>query len=103
MEQQVAALIQQVVEMSDRMRQRGEAAEPARQLLEAHWNAGQMLEERMNQADAIATAETSLPGGIRPGRDKKPEAPGADGRFGFGVNGEDTGVPDSFNVDEYKK
>ena len=44
MEQQVAALIQQVMEMGERMRQSEEAAEQARQLLEAHRNACQMLE-----------------------------------------------------------
>ena len=55
----------------------------------------------MNQAEATATAETSPPGGIRPGRAQVPEAPGADdGRFGFeassarhqpeSVSGEDT-------------
>ena len=38
MEQQVAALVQQVMEMSDRLRQSEEAAEQARQLLEAHRN-----------------------------------------------------------------
>ena len=35
MEQQVAALIQQVTEMTDRLRQNEESAEQARQLLEA--------------------------------------------------------------------
>ena len=86
MEQQVAALIQQVMEMTERMSQSEEAAEQARQLLEAHRNAGQMLEERMNRAEATATAETSPAGGIGPGRAQVPEAPGADdGRFGFGA------------------
>ena len=47
MEQQVAALIQQVTEMNERMRQSEEASEQARQLLEAHRLVGQMLEERM--------------------------------------------------------
>ena len=47
------------------MRQSEEAAEQARQLLEAHRNAGQMLEEQVNRAEAIVTADTSLLGGIR--------------------------------------
>ena len=66
MEQQVAALIQQMMEMSERMRQSGEAAEQASQLLEANRNAGQMLEERLNRAEAIVTADPSLADGIRP-------------------------------------
>ena len=61
-------------------------AKQARQLLEAHMSAGQILEERMNRAEAAATAETLPAGGIRPGRRQVPEAPGADdGRFGFGA------------------
>ena len=47
------------------MRQSEEAAEQARQLLEAHRNAGQMLEEQVNRAEATVTADTSLLGGIR--------------------------------------
>ena len=86
MEQQVAALIQQVMGMKERMRQIEEAAEQARQLLEAHRNAGQVLEERLNRAQATATAYTSLAGGIGPSRAHVPEAPGADdGRFGVGA------------------
>ena len=82
MEQQVAALIQQVMEMRERMRQSEEAAEQARQLHEAHRNAGQMLEERLNRV----TADASPAVGSRPGRAQVPEAPGADdGRFGFGA------------------
>ena len=84
-EQQVAALIQQVMDLTEKMRQSEEAAEQARQLLEAHRNAGQVSEERMNRAEATATAETSTPGGIRPSSAQVPEAPGADGRFGFGA------------------
>ena len=67
MEQQVAALTQQVMEMSERLRQGEEAAEQARQLLEAHRRAGLILEERMNRAEAAATAETLSAGRIRPG------------------------------------
>ena len=52
MEQQVAVLIQQVKEMTDRLRQNEEPAEKARQLLEAHRTAGQTLEERMSQTEA---------------------------------------------------
>ena len=86
MEQQVAALIQQVMEMSERMQQSEEATEQARQLLEAHRSAGQMLEERLNGAEATATTDTSPAGGIAPGRAQVPETPGADdGRFGFGA------------------
>ena len=84
MEQQVAALIQQVMEMSERLRQSEEVAEQSRQPLEAHRSAGQILEERINRAEAVATAETLPAGGIRPDRAQVPEAPGADdGRFGF--------------------
>ena len=86
MEQQGAALIQQVMVTRERMRQSEEAAEQARQLLEAHRNAGQMLEERLNRAEATVTADTSAAGGIRPSRAQVPEPPGADdGRFGFGA------------------
>ena len=63
--EQVAAVIQQVMEMSQRMRQSEEVAEQARQLLEAHRNAGQMLEERLNRVEATATTDTSLIGGKR--------------------------------------
>ena len=65
MEQQVAALIQQVMEMCERMRQSEEAAEQARQLLEAHRTAGQMLGVRMNRTEASVTTDTSPAGGIR--------------------------------------
>ena len=70
-EQQVAALIQQVMEMNERMRQGEEAAEQARQLLETHKTAGQMLEERMNRTEASVTG-TSPAGGSRPGRHSCP-------------------------------
>ena len=74
MEQQVAALIQQVMEMSERMRQSEETAEQARQLLESPQN---------RWADAGGTNE---PNGSECGRAQVPEAPGADdGRFGFGA------------------
>ena len=123
MEQQVAALIQQVMEMSERMLQ-SSAAEQARQLLEAHRSAARML-ERLDRAEATATTDTSLAGGIRPGRAQVPEARGVDdGRFGFGAfaaryQPERASVPrtllgvtgpgcfvlgrDGFNVDESKK
>ena len=86
MEQQVAALIQQMMGMSQRLRQSDESAEQARQLLEAHRSAGQILEERMNRAEDAATAGTLPAGAIRLGRAQVPEAPRADdGRFGFGA------------------
>ena len=44
MEQQIAMLLQRVMEVSDRLRQ-SEESEQVRQLLEAHRTAGQMLEE----------------------------------------------------------
>ena len=74
-----------VMEKNERMRQTEEAAEQARQLLEAHRTAGQMLKERMNRTEASVTG-TSPAGGSRPDRAQVPEAPGADdGRFGFGA------------------
>ena len=73
LEHQVAALMQQVMEMTERTRQREEAAEQTRRLLEAHRNAGQMLEERMSRAEAAATAETSPAGGMGPGRAQVPD------------------------------
>ena len=51
MEQQVAVLIRQVMAMSERMRQSEEADEKARALLEAR----QMLDERLNRAEASVT------------------------------------------------
>ena len=119
MEQQVAALIQQVMEMNERMGQSKEAAEQARQLLEAQRTAGQMLEERMNRTEASVT-DTYLAGAIRPGRAQVPEAPGADDLVRFrrdtkqrasvartldGVSGPGCVVlgQDGFNVDECKK
>ena len=68
MEQQVAALIPQVMEMNERMRQSEEAAEQARQLLEGHRTAGQMLEERTNRTEASVTG-TSPVGGSRKASD----------------------------------
>ena len=74
MEQQIAMLLQEVIEMTDRLRQNEESSEQVRQLLEAHRTAGQMLEERMNR--------TAQAGGNSAARAQ--EAPGAhDGRFGF--------------------
>ena len=102
MEQQIAMLLQQVMEVSDRLRQNEESSEQVRQLLEAHRTAGQMLEERMNRTVA-SVRDTSQAGGNSAVRAQ--EAPGADdGRFGFGAfaarhqpenfNGEDTGWRD---------
>ena len=51
MEQQIAMLLQQVMEASDRLRL-SEESEQVRQLLEAHRTARQMLEERMNRTEA---------------------------------------------------
>ena len=83
MERQVAALILQVTEMTDRLRQNEESAEQARQLLETHRTAGQMLEERMSRTEA-SVRDTSLAGGTSAA--KAQEAPGADdGRFGLGA------------------
>ena len=58
MEQQVAALIQQVMETSERLRQSEEAAEQARQLLEAH--ALQMLEERLKPSGGDSEQQIHL-------------------------------------------
>ena len=102
MERQVAALIQQVTEMSDRLRQNEASAEQVRQLLEAHRTAGQVLEERMNRTEA-SVRDTSQAGGSSAASAQ--EAPGVDdGRFGFGAfaaryqpenfSGEDTGWRD---------
>ena len=95
MEQQIGMLLQQVMEVSDRLRQNEESPEQVRQLLEAHRTAGQMLEERMNWTEA-SVRDTSISAA------RAQEAPGSDdGRFGFGAfaaryqpenfNGEDTG------------
>ena len=82
MEQQVAALFQQVMELTERQRKSEEVGEQARQYLEAQRNAGQILEERLNRAEAAVTAG----GGSRLGRAQVPEAPGADdARFRFGA------------------
>ena len=102
MEQQVAMLLQQVMEVSDRLRQSEESSEQVRHLLEAHRTAGQMQEEGMNRTEA-SVRDTSQAGGSSAARAQ--EAPGADdGRFGFGAfaarcraenfNGEDTGWRD---------
>ena len=102
MEQQIAMLLQQVMEVTGRLRQSQESAEQVRQLLEAHKTAGQMLEERMNRTEA-SVRDKSQAGGN--GAARAQEAPGADdGRFGFGAfavryqpenfNGEDIGWRD---------
>ena len=67
MEQQVAMLLKQVIEVSDRLRQSEESWEQVRQLLEAHRTAGQMLEERMNRTEA-SVRDTSLAGGTSAAR-----------------------------------
>ena len=77
MEQQVAILLQQVMEVSDRLRLSEESSEQVRQLLEAHRTAGQMLEERMNRKEA-SVRDTSQAGGNSAAR-------ADDGRFGFGA------------------
>ena len=61
MERQVAALIQQVTEMSDRLRQSEESAE------EADRTVGQMLEERMSGTEA-SVRDTSPAGGTSAAR-----------------------------------
>ena len=102
MEQQIAMLLQQRMEVTDRLRQNEESSEQGRQLLEAHRTAGQMLEERMNRTEA-SVKDTFQAGGNSAARAQ--EAPGADdGRFGFGAfaaryqpenfNGEGTGWRD---------
>ena len=75
MEQQIAVLLQQVMEMTDRLRQNEESSAQVRQLLEAHRTAGQMLEERMNRT-AARVRDTSQAGGSSAARAQ--EAPGAD-------------------------
>ena len=75
MEQQIAMLLQQVMEVSDRLRQNEESSEQVRQLLEVHRTAGQMLEERMNRTKANVR-DTSQAGGNSTARAQ--EAPGAD-------------------------
>ena len=61
MKQQVAMLLQQVMEVSDRLRQNEESSEHVRQLLEVHRTTGQMLEERMNGTEA-SVSDTSQAG-----------------------------------------
>ena len=95
MEHQITMLLQQVMEMTDRLRQNEESSEQVRQLLEAH----RVLEERMNRTEA-SVRDTFRAGGNS--AERAQEAPGADdGRFGFeafaarkqpeNFNGEDTG------------
>ena len=62
MEQQLAMLFQQVMEVSDRLRQSEESSEQVRQLLEAHRTAGQMLEEGMNRTEASARDKSQAGG-----------------------------------------
>ena len=81
--QQIAMLLHQVMEVSDRLRQNEESSEQVRQLLEAHRTAGQMLVERKNRTEASAR-DISQAGGN--GAARAQESPGADdGRFGFGA------------------
>ena len=75
MEQLVAMLLQQVMEVSDRRRLSDESSEQVRQLLEAQRTAGQMLEERMNWTEASVRG-TFQAGGNSAARTQ--EAPGAD-------------------------
>ena len=75
MELQIAMLLQQVMEVSDRLRQNEESAEQARQLLEARRTAGQMLEERMSRTEA-SVRDTPQAGGNSAARAQV--APGAD-------------------------
>ena len=76
-------LLQQVMEVSDRLRQNEESSKQVRQLLEAHRTAGKMLEERMNRTEA-SVRDTSQAGGNSAARAL--EAPGTDdGRSGFGA------------------
>ena len=97
MERQAAALIQQVTEMTGRLRQNEEYAEQASQLLEAHRTSGQMLEERMSRTEA-SVRDTSLAGGTSAVRAQ--EAPGADdGRFRFGAIAA-IYQPENFNVED---
>ena len=95
-------LLQQVLEVSDRLTRHEESSEQVRQLLEAPRIAGQMLEEPMNRTEA-SVRDTSQAGGNSATRAQEP--PGAeDGRFGFGAfaarcqpenfNGEDSGWRD---------
>ena len=112
MEQQIAMLLQQVMEVSDRLRQNEESLEQVRLLLEAHRTAGHTLEERMNRTEA-SVIDTSQAGGNSAARAQ--EAPGADDRrFGFGAfaaryqpenfNGSRVfRTWDGFNEDECKK
>ena len=106
MERHIATLLQQVMEVSDRLRQNEESSEQARQLPEAHRTSGQMLEERMNRTEA-SVRDTSQAGGASAARAQ--EAPGADdGRSRFGAfaaryqpekfSGDDTGWRDWFRV-----
>ena len=62
MEQQIAIMLQQVIEVTDRLKQNEESSEQVRQLLEAPRTAGQMLEERMNWTEA-SVRDTSQAGG----------------------------------------
>ena len=98
MEQQVAMLLQQVMEVSDRLRLSEESSDQVRQVLEAHRTVWQMLEERTNRTEA-SVRDTSQAGGSTAARAQ--EAPGADdGRFGFGEFAASY-QPENFNS-EYK-
>ena len=62
MEQQIAMLLQRVMEVSNRLKQNEESSEQVRQLLAAPRTAGRMLEERMNWTEA-SVRDTSQAGG----------------------------------------
>ena len=115
------SVVQEVTVVTDRLTQNQEFAEQARQLLEAHRTAGQMLEERVSWTDAFVR-NTFLAGGTSTARAE--EAPGADdGRFVLERFRRDTNqrilvaktldgaigpgyfvlVQDGFNQDECKK
>ena len=71
MEQQVAMLLQQVMEVSDRLILSEESSEQVRQLLETHRTAWQMLEERMNRTEE-SVRDTCQAGGSNAARARKP-------------------------------
>ena len=102
MEQQIAMFLQQVMEVTDRLRQNEGSSEQVRQLLEDNRTAGQMLEERMNRTEA-SVSDTSQAGG-NSAASAQEAAVADDGQVGFGAsaarhqpenfNGEDTGWRD---------
>ena len=81
MVQQVAALMEQVMDMSEGLRPNRRAA-----LVAAHRNAGQILEDRVRRAEATVAAASQSASGSGAGKSQASEVPGADdGRFGFGA------------------